>query len=305
MQKWIGIRVSAVLALLGSAVTLLLGVLMTWIALRPGQLDNPPESPIPIKAVMGVMALLFTAFSVWGVASAIGIFWRRGWARLSMIVFACLLVGMGGSALVGILFIRLPDNPNVPAQSMQNIRLAIAAFYGSMTVIGAWWLLLFNSKATKQYFTTLPPAPGARPLSVSIIGWYLLISALGTALCAILRMPGMLFGVVFTGWSTVAVYTIWTAVQIYLGTGLLQLQESARLGTIAWFGLMIGSSLTSGLLPGYASRMQTLQQAMPAFLRATPPPPGLEGTGGLVMMAALLMAIPVWFLVRRRAAFRN
>ena len=149
MHKWIGIRTSAVLTILGSGLTLLFAGLLVWTALRASQLETPPESPFPVKPVLLVMAVLFAAFSLWGVASAIGIFRRRGWARLSMIVFACLLVGMGGSALVGILFIRMPDTPNVSPQTMQNIRLGIAAFYGAMAVIGTWWLLLFNSSATK------------------------------------------------------------------------------------------------------------------------------------------------------------
>ena len=94
MHKWIGIRTSAVLTILGSGLTLLFAGLLVWTALRASQLETPPESPFPVKPVLLVMAVLFAAFSLWGVASAIGIFRRRGWARLSMIVFACLLVGM-------------------------------------------------------------------------------------------------------------------------------------------------------------------------------------------------------------------
>ena len=303
MRKWIGIRVSAILTILGSALTLLLAGSMVWAGFHAPPPDTTPQSPFPLKALMVVMAAFFIGLSGWGVATAIAIFRRRGWARLSMIVFACLLVGMGASALVGILFIHMPDTPNVSAQTMQNIRFGIAAFYGSLTVLGAWWLLLFNSSTTKQYFLEQPPAPGARPLSISIIGWYLLVCALGTAVGAILRMPGMFFGLVLTGWASLAIYTAFTAVQIYLGTGLLQLQEPARVATIVYFALMALNSVVTCVLPGFGARMQTVQDWLPAFMRAGQPPANFEGTGGMMLMGTLLMAIPIWFLVRRRGAF--
>jgi hypothetical protein len=303
MHKWIGIRVSAVLAILGSLATLLFAASMIFAALRP--MANPPESPIPLKPILLVMAVIFVAFSGWGVASAIGIFRRRGWARLSMIVFACLLVGMGGSALVGILFVHLPENPNVSPQTMRNIRFGIASFYGAMTLVGTWWLLMFNSSATKQYFAAPPPAPGERPLSISIIGWYLSLCALGTAVAAIVRVPGMLFGMIFTGWTAAAVYTAYTAIQIYLGTGLLQKQEAARLGSIGYFSFMILNSVLSCVLPGFDLRMHTLLESMPGFMRTAQSATDLTGTSAAVWGGTLIMAVPIWFLVRRRSAFRS
>ncbi|HLK65881.1 MAG TPA: hypothetical protein VKU19_20730 [Bryobacteraceae bacterium] len=300
MERWIGIRVSAVLAILGSLATLLFAASMIFAVLRPSAAE-PPPSPIPLRLVLLVMAAMFLGFTAWGIASAIGILRRRGWARISMIVFACLLVGMGGSALVMILFVHLPETPNASPQMMQNIRLGIAAVYGSMTVIGAWWLLLFNSSATRQYFAT-PPEAGGRPLSVSIIGWYLLVSALGTALAAILRAPGMFCGVVFTGGVAIAVYTLYTAIQIYLGSGLLQWQETARVGSIAYFAVMIANSVVSAVAPGFAGRMQVLMQSMPAYFR-TPTPPDFTGTSAMMLMGTVIMAVPIWFLIRRRDAF--
>jgi hypothetical protein len=305
MHKWIGIRVSAILTILGSAMALLLAGSMVWAGFHAPPPEAAPESPFPIKALMVVMAALFIGFSAWGIATAIGIFRHRGWARLSIIVFACLLVGMGGSALVGILFIHMPETPNVSVQTMQNVRIGIAAFYGSLTVLGAWWLLLFNASATKQYFAEQPPAPGARPLSISVIGWYLLVCSLGTAVGAILRMPGMFFGLVLTGWASLAIYTAFTAVQIYLGTGLLQMQEPARVATIVYFALLGISSAVTCMLPGFGAKMQMVQQGLPTFLRAGQPPANFEGTGAMMLMGTLIMAIPVWFLVRRRGAFRG
>ena len=301
MQKWTGVRASALLALLGSLLTFLIAGATAWAGARPMPADL--ESSMPLRPLLWTLALLLAVFGVWGMASAIGVFRRRNWARLSMIIFACLLVGMGGSALVGMLFIQIPASPSISLETLRTARIALAAGYGAITVIGAWWLLLFNSSETKQYFaTTATPDPGARPLSISIIGWFFLLHAVGTAAAAILRVPGTLFGWIFAGWAAMAIYTALTALQIYLGTGLLQLQEPARVASIVYFGVMVLNSLLIAALPGYADRVNRLVQAMPAFLRIGQPL-DFEGTSGLAVVGSLCLAVPIWFLVRRRAAF--
>src|SRR6185369_2156724 len=97
MPKWLGIRLSAVLAILGSLLTLMAALSMAFAATRPAQAAMA-ESPIPIRVVMTVMCILFGALSCWGISTGIGVLRRRGWARVSMRIFAILLVGMGGSA---------------------------------------------------------------------------------------------------------------------------------------------------------------------------------------------------------------
>jgi hypothetical protein len=88
---------------------------------------------------------------------------------------------------------------------MENARWGIAAFYGALALVGAWWLVLFNTSATKQYFAGREPErESARPLSIAIIGWYLLAGAVGTALAAVIRMPAVFFGLIFTGWFPVS-----------------------------------------------------------------------------------------------------
>ena len=311
MNKWIAIRTSAVLTILGSVATLLFAGLMVWTGFFVPPPETAPEPPLPLKGIMTALAVFFTAFGIWGFLTAAGIFRRREWARISMVIFAVLLVGMGGSALVGIIFIKLPPNASLTPQMMLGIRLGIAAFYGAMTLIGAWWLLLFNSSRAKHYFsesgTGIPagvPSESGRPLSISIIGWYLLISTLFTATAAILRVPGMLFGAVLTGWVALAVYTVFTAVNLYLGSGLLQLQEPARVGSIVYFLIVAANSVVTVLLPDFPARMRTMQDAFPRFLRwsqqQTLP---LDGVWGFALIGAALAAVPIWFLVRRRAAF--
>ena len=298
-RRWIGIRASGVLAVLGSVATLLLAGMMAWSMFHATLPRDGAMPPVALRVFGVAMGVLFAGIGVWGIWTAVGIFRRRGWARISMLVLAGLLVFMGASAVLGILVMPFPSTPGVSSRVMENARWGVAAFYGALALIGVWWLILFNRGATRQYFTERDPArESARPLSIAIIGWYLLVGAAGTALAAVVRMPAMLLGLIVTGWSALAIYTVLTAAVIYLGAGLLGLRERARRWSIVYFCAVAANSLVTVARPGF---MQQMQRAMPAFFPAGMPQ--LEGMWVFGLMGAAASAIPVWFLVRRRSAF--
>jgi len=302
--KWIAIRASAVIAILGSLATLAMGGLMLLSMLKAPPPTGPAAPPFPMKTIGAVMAAICAGLCAWGIWTAVAIFMRRGWARISIVVFAILLAFMGGSGGVAMAFIQFPVQPEAPPQLMAAVRWGLVAFYGVLTAIGVWWLVLFNSKSTKEYFArTGPDEPSARPLSISVIAWFLLAGTPMFAASALFRMPAFVFGTVLTGWGAGGVYLAFTAVQLYLGAGLLRLQERARIGAIVYLCVMSLSSVLTLTPPGYAAKLETLQREMPAFLRAggntaMPQPAGLFVAIGLVFLA-----LPVWFLVRRREAF--
>jgi hypothetical protein len=300
-RRWIAIRASAVLAILGGAATLFLAGITAWSmfhAQLPAEMAMPPAT---LKAMGVAMGVLFSGLGVWGIWTSVGILRRRNWARISILVFAVLLAFMGACALLAILVMPFPSTPGVSAGLMEHTRWAIAAFYGALALLGAWWLVLFNTKATKQYFAEREPArESARPLSISIIGWYLLIGAACTALAVVLRMPAVFFGVIVTGWSALPIYAAYTAAAIYLGAGLLRLRERARLWSIVYFCAIAANSLVTLARPGI---MLQMQRAMPGFSTAFAMPQlHLMWVYGLI--GALACAVPIWFLVRRRAAFQ-
>ena len=302
-RLWIGIRISAALLALGGVAMLLVAAAVWWVVLYAPS-TAVQEAPPP-KALVVALAAFFAVLGLWAVATAIGVLRRREWARVSTVIMAVLLAAMGGSAVLGILFVRLPESQAVPARTMANIRVAIAAFYGAMALVGGWWLLLFNSGDARLYFAERNPAPGApaRPLSISIIAWYLLLFSLATAAAAMLRIPAMVFGAVVTSWGALAVYTVFTAVQIYLGTGLWQLQNPARIGSIVYFSLAMANSALAAGLPGFETRFQLMLQALPHFLRPISAPGMIAETWVLAILASVLGAAPIWFLARRRQAF--
>ena len=305
-NNWIGIRTSGVIAILGSVASLLIGGLMLFAAFFAAPPANASASPIPFKPMMIAMAVVFAAFGGWGMATAIAIFMHRRWARVSMLVYAVLLTFMSAGGGLAILFVQLPvargGNPALPPM----MRWGMAAVYGVLTGIGVWWLVLFNRASAKEYFgKQATMSDSGRPLSVAVIGWYLLISAAFVAPMAIFRLPAMLFGMVVTGWASVAVYAAFAVGQVCIGAGLLNLWENARLGAIAYFCFGAANTIVSMLGPGYQGMVRQLALSMPRFF----PAGGLAAPSGPVwifaLMAAGIAAVPIYFLVRRRPAFRQ
>jgi len=176
-RRWIGIRASAVLAILGSLATLLMAGMMAWgmfHAKPPAEMAMPP---VTLKVIGVAMGVLFAGLGVFGIWTAVAIFRRRGWARISILVFAAFLVFMGASAVLGILVMPFPSTPGVSSRVMENARWGIAAFYGALALIGAWWLWLFNTGKVKSEFAAGVGAEsaGGRPVSVTVIAAYPLL----------------------------------------------------------------------------------------------------------------------------------
>jgi hypothetical protein len=303
-RKWIGIRASGCIAIAGSLATLALGGLMLFsLALAPPPTE-PTAAPFPMAAIGSVMAAIFALFSGWGIWTAIGIFRRRGWARISIVIFAVLLTFMGAGGGLAILVMQLPAQPNVPPGMMAAIRWGMAGFYGLLAAIGVWWLVLFNLRSTKEYFVQeATSAPSARPLSVSVIGWYLLISSLFLAVPVVIRLPAFVFGAVVTGWAGLAVYGVFAAAQVVLGAGLLRLREPARVGAIVYFCFGAFNGVVTWALPGYEAKMQLMLREMPKLSPAAAPAQMPQPMWVFTLLGIAFVLIPVWFLVRRRDAF--
>jgi len=303
-RYWIGIRASAVLTIVGSLLTLAFaGLILFGTVVKPPP-TGPAAPPFPMAAIGMVMAAILAAFSGWGFWTAVAVFRRRGWARVSIVVFAALLTFIGASASLVILIMPFPAQGGVSQRMMDVARWGIAGFYGVLAVIGVWWLVLFNLGSTKEYFAQdAPSVPRARPLSVSVIAWWLLAGALMCVAPVVMRVPAFVFGAVMTGWTALAVYVTFSMAQCLLGIGLLRLKEPARVAAIAYFCLTALSGLLALAPPGFAARMQIVQREMPRFYPAATSAQMFQSGWALVLSGIVLAAVPVWFLLRQHAAF--
>lgn len=324
MKRSAGITVSAVIVLIGSAVTLLFAALMALSATVSIPNGNLPHGFRYIAIFFVVAAILFV---VWGVASGMGLLDRREWARISMIVFAALLLAMAVPGLVMFLFLKLPAPANGPDPEMtQRImwitRMCGAGVYALLAVLAAAWLWYFNNSATKLQFTSrrnpasssvdlesatrVGPYSGGRPLSITIIAGLMMLGALSLPVLLVVQFPMLFLGYFFTGPKEVLILSVFTLVQITLAYGLWELRPWGRNLAIYWFNFAIFNAIISAILPGaqgrYDAATATIQSAMnlPAASSEMHIPLWLG-----LFFSLPFIAIQLWFLIASKPAFEG
>jgi hypothetical protein len=178
----------------------------------------------------------------------------------------------------------------------------MAVMGGIPLAIAVWWLIQFNMQSTKTAFKSpVTELVSPRPLSITIIGWTAIIGAVSCLLWIPTRLPVFLFGAVFNGWIAGVIYALLAALSLYVGKGLLDLRERARILAIGFWGFVHMSVVT--LVPSLRQRLlafqRTLEQNQPN------PIPFDQGmlTNVTVAFTAILVATAIWFLIQNRAAF--
>ncbi len=301
MKRPIGVTVSAVVAIIGSLISLLLAVVMVLSALVVQAQQPEGRTPITIGSV-----LFFLALGALGIWTAIGLFRLRAWARTSILVFAGFLAVSCLIMLVMASMMPLPAVPNAEPGAARMTRPVLIAIFGIPFAIGVWWLFQFNRKGTIAAFSSgAPTAAPARPLSISIIGWVNVIGGISCLFPILARIPAFMFGVEFTGWSAGVVYAFFGALSIYIGRALLDLRERGRRFAIGWFVFSLVHIGVVTFVPTLRRRMLDMQRRVEES-QAQPAPFDAAVFANVTFVLVALMALAaIWFLVRNRGAFRT
>ena len=343
MKRSIGVTVIAVLSLLGSLFTLLMGGLMIalpFFSAAPSSKDSP-FTPQFFKVMMFGAALMYILPAAWGIATSIGLFKLKEWARISIIVFSVLLTLM--SVFGGLMFLVLPmpPTPNQPTDLhiATAVRVFMATFTGALVGIGVWWLVFFTRPKVKEQFVPPQPLAGGapvgvtgsmpgfsaqvnappiprRPLSLTVIACLLLAGCLFMPMGLWLRLPGILLTWVLTGWPATLYYAVMIVVQLYVGIGLLRLKPVARTVGVAYYAFFFVNMAVFYLAPGGRSRMvemmQKSQASMPWIQSQSAqywdPIQYMSSTPYLVFMAITGLTCtlgPIYFLITRKEAFEK
>jgi hypothetical protein len=124
-----------------------------------------------------------------------------------------------------------------------------------------------------------PPTPPiaapnrpARPLSISIIAWFLLVTCLFVPFNIILHPPAILFATILTGRPAVILFLVIAALNLYIGVALLKMRPAGRLAGIGYsiFGLL--NTAVFFFVPGRSARIAKLlelQYSMFPWMRST------------------------------------
>ena len=183
----------------------------------------------------------------------------------------------------------------------------MAAMFGIPLAIAVWWLIQFNTQSTKAAFASPIAEPASpRPLSITIIGWACIAGGATCLFPLLMRSPAFLFGAIFNGWIAGVIYALFGALSLYIGKGLLDLRERARILAIAWFGLSFVHLAVVTLVPSLRQRMLEFptndgaQSAKPDSIRSRH---DHDDVRGIRLHWAIVAATAIWFLIRNRAAF--
>jgi len=151
-------------------------------------------------------------------------------------------------------------------------------------------------------------SPYTRPLSITLIAWYLLISAFVGVLGLSVNPPVFFLGNFFRGTIASLLMLALALVQSLIGFGLLKLRPWGRTLAIYYFQFLIFNSLTTVLIPGTQARFE---QAMNDMLQDMQ---GVSGTAAPAMhfpiwygvvFAVPLLGLLLWIVVSRKEVFQD
>jgi hypothetical protein len=290
-----GVTASAVGTFLGSLMFLLVAGSM-FSARAFGKWPPEMASFMRTSALIGgiIMLVLFAG----GIATGIGLLRLRLWARISILVFSGALVLVFGFSAVTIWLTPFPQAGAPPAVAAA-MKAGVTVFYGVFALLGAGWLYFFNQKTIKQQFES----PGSQALSVKVIAGFFLLSAASMVVMAFLPLPANLLGFVIVGMPGHLLNAAFAGIALVTGVGLLRFKRWAQnvaIGFCIFYGV---SSLLFIALPGYPQRLSASLALLPPEVRAAQRPNRSPQMVGVLSMATLIYAIPIWFLVTRRKTF--
>jgi hypothetical protein len=328
VKRSAGVTASAVIVFIGSSCVFLLAgfsILGTVIVWREG------STPGLIRDAMAFAIVLEAGFAAWGLASGIGILRLREWARISILVFSALLLLVCLPGIVLMFAMPPAPPPNVSDATLYRqmflaTRIVVAVLYGLLSLTAALWLWFFNTRAVRDQFKGAQSLPNitagpemvsveaprrlrVRPVSISIIAWYMVITGALAPASIALHVPMVMLWFLLKGHAASAVLSSMGILQIVVGIALLKLRNWARILAICYFAFIAFNSLIMVVVPrAHASYQQVADEVQSKFEVPTinsstaPVAPRMPLWIGLVFSLPL-QGVIVWFLVRNKAAF--
>jgi hypothetical protein len=298
MKRPVGVTASAIVAILGSVFAMVVAVGATAALFMPTTKPQPPNAT-PTIIAGALMLVVLAGVGIW---TSVGLYRLRPWARTSILVFSGFLAVGSVFVLLGSMVAPLP--PDTSVDTRNALHIAMAVFFGIPFLIAVWWLIQFNTQSTKAAFASQDAERGSsRPVSITILAWLSIFGGVSCVLAILSRQPLFLFGAIFNGWTAGVVYAIYGALSLFIGKGLLDLREEARILGIGWYAFSFLHSAAIALVPALRERMVDYQRTL------TPNDQEVAAIAQSMLpnlifgLAALLSALAIWFLVRNRAAF--
>jgi hypothetical protein len=115
------------------------------------------------------------------------------------------------------------------------------------------------------------PQRTARPLSISIIAWFMLASCIFVPFGLFLHPPVALLTTILSGWHAVVFMLISAALNLYIGIALLKMKPAGRLVAMGYFIFGLLNVMVFYFAPGRSARLARfldLEQSMFPWMRS-------------------------------------
>lgn len=140
-----------------------------------------------------------------------------------------------------------------------------------------------------------------RPLSITVIGLYMLFGACLMPINIYTHGPAFLMGKDFRGWSAVAFFVAMGTLDAAIGIGLLRFARWSRIAAIYFFVFRIINTSVTFLLPASRARFEEGVEALRASLGQQTVQRAPIWFGPALELC--VMAVVLWFLFARKEAF--
>lgn len=222
-----------------------------------------------------------------------------------------IVFGAFGMLTSMVFFLKPPPGNGLDPKMFVVIGAVAAVFALAEIGVGVWWIVFCNRASVRAQFlpqayplpyptqvdmpySATPPPPRlatpadltstadptlpivastrtARPLSISIIAWFMLVSCLFIPLTFFIHPPLVLFLTILTGWRSFVFMLISGALNVYVGIALLKMKPVGRLIGIGYFIFGLLNAAVFYFAPGRNARLQKLfdlQQSMFPWMRS-------------------------------------
>lgn len=300
MKCSVGVALGAAVVLLCSVLALVGAIGMAYMFLGPMSRQFfdpavlPPNADLRMMRAVGVgSTLMLTLVGSVGIATGIGLIRLWRWARYSAIAFGACVVAFSLVSAVVMLLIPMPPRtggaPDMPA----NVRFVLSGMYGVWALAGAGFVFLFARKTTAAQFAAgvSDAASPVRPVSVTIIAWLMIFSAvMMVPSLAMFNPPAMFLGLIMTGFAAKLFYMAYMVAYLAIGVGLIRRTAAALMPAILLHALAVPNALVM-LLPSTWTRYHDAMGAASPMLASQPILPWvqyLSASAGLVFAGVVL-----------------
>lgn len=299
-----GVVATVVLLAIGGLLCLGMAALMAFSFLLLRQGGNPSNVELPMWVLIFPVAL-FGGLAAWVLITAVGVWKLRPWGRISVLIFSGVLVFMQGFGMLIVLFLFPQDEPAVSQRSMWMVRAGFGLFYGIQVAIGIWWLVYFNRAKVKALFAGNAPVSDrpACPLSITVIAWHYAVGGVACLAIVCFDWPALFFGVIWRGVAAKIVYLAIGSISAFLGIALLKLHPKAVDWSLGYLGIMLVGALPFWFAADQEQLMREMLAAMPIKGISENRPIPVMPTWLSVTIGATAFAVPLWYLVTRKAAY--